>query len=124
MLLYLAGLQDIPNSLYEAAAIDGANRAQQFFRVTIPMLRPVTFLVVTLGLISTLQLFDQVALFGDAAPLESKVSLAFYVFRSAFPEGGASRIGMASAAALVLAFVTLIIVLLQRRLGVSEKGYA
>ena len=124
MIIYLAGLQDVPKSLYEAAAIDGATRAQQFFRVTVPMLRPVTFLVVTLGLISTLQLFDQVALFGDAAPLESRVSLAFYVFRSAFPEGGASRIGLASAAALVLAAITLVIVLLQRRFGVSERGYA
>ena len=124
MLLFLAGLQDVPDTLYEAAAIDGATPAQQFFRVTIPMLRPITFLVVTLSLIGTLQLFDQVALFGSAAPLESRVSLAYYVFLSAFPEGGQSQIGLSSAAALVLAGLTLLIVLLQRRFGISEQGYA
>ena len=124
MLLFLAGLQDVPGELYEAAAIDGAGPARQFLSVTVPMLRPVTFLVVTLSLIGTLQLFDQVALFGAAAPLESRVSLAYYVFLSAFPEGGESRVGLSSAAALVLAALTLVIVLLQRRFGVSERGYA
>ena len=124
MLLFLAGLQDVPDTLYEAAAIDGASQVEQFFQVTVPMLRPITFLVVTLSLIGTLQLFDQVALFGSAAPLESRISLAYYVFLSAFPEGGQSEIGLSSAAALVLALLTLFIVLLQRRFGVSERGYA
>ena len=124
MLLFLAGLQDVPETLYEAAAIDGATRVQQFFRVTVPMLRPITFLVVTLSLIGTLQLFDQVALFGSATPLESRISLAYYVFLAAFPEGGQSQIGLSSAAALVLAALTLLIVLLQRRFGISEQGYA
>ena len=124
MLLFLAGLQDVPDALYEAAAIDGATTVQQFFNVTVPTLRPVTFLVVTLSLIGTLQLFDQVALFGSAAPLESRISLAYYVFLSAFPEGGQSEIGLSSAAALVLAMLTLLIVLLQRRFGISDRGYA
>ncbi len=124
MLLFLAGLQDVPDTLYEAAAIDGATPLQQFFRVTVPLLRPITFLVVTLSLIGTLQLFDQVALFGSAAPLESRISLAYYVFLSAFPEGGQSRIGLSSAAALVLAALTLFIVLLQRRFGISDRGHA
>ena len=87
------------------------------------MVRPITFLVLTLSLIGTLQLFDQVALFGSAAPLESRISLAYYVFLSAFPEGGRSEIGVSSAAALVLAVLTLLIVLVQRRFGVSETGH-
>jgi multiple sugar transport system permease protein len=123
MLLYLAGLQDIPTSLYEAASLDGANRGQQFLNVTIPMLRPVTFLIVTMSLIGTLQLFDQVALFGDAAPLKSTVTLAYYVYSNVFPSAGESRVGIGAAAAIILALLTLLITLLQRRFVVSDKGY-
>jgi len=103
--------------------IDEASWWQQFTHVTIPMLRPVTFLVVTLSLIGTLQLFDQVALFGNAVPLESKITLAFFVYDSAFPSAAQSKIGLASAAAMVLGVLTLLVVLLQRRLGISEEGY-
>ncbi|WLD57571.1 sugar ABC transporter permease [Salinispirillum sp. LH 10-3-1] len=120
MLLYLAGLQSIPESLYEAARIEGASRWQQLRHVTWPRLMPVSFTVVTLGIIGTLQMFDQVALLGDAAPLESKVTLAYFTYHNAFPPGGSPRIGMASAAALVLATLTLILVLIQRAVGVSE----
>jgi multiple sugar transport system permease protein len=123
MLLYLAGLQDIPTSLYEAASLDGANRWQQFFNVTIPMLRPVTFLIVTMSLIGTLQMFDQVALFGDAAPAQSIITLAYYTYSNVFPSAGESRIGLAAAAAIVLGLLTLIATLLQRRFVGSDKGY-
>ena len=121
MLLFLAGLQSIPVALYEAAELDGAGRVRQFFYVTIPSLTPVTFAVVTLGIIGTLQMFDQVAILGDAAPLQSRITLAFYIYANAFPEGAASRIGMSSAAAILLGALTLIIVYLQRALGISDK---
>jgi len=121
MLIFLAGLQDIPKSLYEAAAIDGATPLQQFFNVTVPMLRPVTFLVITLSLIGTLQMFDQVALMGDAAPLDSIIVLAYYVYNNVF--SGEGKVGLASAAALILAGLTFAIVFLQRALGISEKAH-
>ncbi|ADD27398.1 carbohydrate ABC transporter permease [Meiothermus ruber] len=121
MLIFLAGLQDIPKSLYEAASIDGASPVQQFFSVTVPMLRPVTFLVITLSLIGTLQMFDQVALMGDAAPLDSIIVLAYYVYNNVF--SGEGQVGLASAAALILAGLTFAIVLLQRALGISEKAH-
>ncbi|RIH90465.1 Lactose transport system permease protein LacF [Calidithermus terrae] len=121
MLIFLAGLQDIPKSVYEAAAIDGATPLQQFFRVTVPMLRPVTFLVITLSLIGTLQMFDQVALMGDSAPLNSIIVMAYYVYNSVF--SGEGRIGEASAAALILAGLTFVVVFLQRTFGVSEKAH-
>jgi len=85
MLLYLAGLQNIPGSLYEAAEIDGATRWQMFRKITVPLLNPVTFAVVTLGLIGTLQMFDQVAILGAAAPIESRVTLAYYNYYNTFP---------------------------------------
>lgn len=121
MLIFLAGLQDIPKTIYEAASIDGASPLQQFFSVTVPMLRPVTFLVITLSLIGTLQMFDQVALMGDAAPLDSIIVLAYYVYNNVF--SGEGKVGLASAAALILAGLTFVIVLLQRALGISEKAH-
>ena len=122
MLLYLAGLQSIPTSLYEAAELDGVSRTRQFLRITVPLLAPVTFGVVTLSIVGTLQMFDQVAIMGNAAPIESRITLAYYTYYNTFPPGGSPRIGMASAGAIVLAALTLVIVFLQRRLGVSDRA--
>jgi multiple sugar transport system permease protein len=122
MLLYLAGLQSIPKMLYEAAEIDGATRWQMFTRITAPLLAPVTFAVVTLSLVGTLQMFDQVAIIGKAAPIESRVTLAYFTYYNSFPPGGTPQIGMASAAAIVLATISMIFVYLQRRFGISDKG--
>lgn len=115
MLLYLAGLQEIPRELYEAAAVDGASPWQQFRHVTLPQLRPITFLVVTLGLIGTLQMFDQVAVIGEQAPLDSVITLAYYVYSNVFPGGATPRVGQAAAAAMTLAALTLAVVLIQRK---------
>lgn len=114
MLLFLAGLQDVPRELYEAAAVDGATRWVAFTQVTLPHLQPVIFLVVTLGLIGTLQMFDQVAILGDQAPLESVITLAYYVYHWVFPGGAMPRVGLAAAGAVFLAILTLIVVLIQR----------
>ncbi|HHG91078.1 MAG TPA: sugar ABC transporter permease [Devosia sp.] len=121
MLLFLAGLQSIPGSLYDAAKMDGASSMQSFFSVTLPSLTPVTFAVVTLGLIGTLQMFDQVAILGAAAPLESRITLAYYTYYNTFPPGGSPNIGMASAAALTLGLLTLVIVFVQRQFGIKER---
>jgi multiple sugar transport system permease protein len=122
MLLFLAGLQSIPRSLYEAAELDGATAFQQFRDITVPAVAPVTFAVVTLGIIGTLQMFDQVAILGDAAPLQSRVTLAFYIYANAFPEGAAPRVGVSSAAAILLGVLTIILVYIQRRFGISDKS--
>lgn len=122
MLLFLAGLQSIPSGLYDAAEIDGANAFQRFRHITVPALRPVTFAVVTMGVIGTLQMFDQVAILGDAAPLASRATLAYYVYENAFPAGASSRIGMASAAALVLGILTIAVVYVQKSVGVKERA--
>lgn len=121
MLLYLAGLKEIPKELYEAAAVDGARGWQAFWHITVPQLRNVTFLVVTMGLIGTLQMFDQVAFIGEQAPLDAVITLVYFVYVYAFPSSAAPNIGMASAAAIFLAVLTLLIVLVQKRF-VSERG--
>ncbi len=115
MILYLAGLQGIPKALYEAAEVDGAKGWQKLWYITIPQLKHITFLIVTLGLIGTLQMFDQVKIIGGQAPLESTITLAYYVYHSAFPGASAPRIGMASAAAVILALLTLTVVLIQKK---------
>lgn len=120
MLIFLAGLQDIPPQLYEAARIDGAGPVRQFFSITTPSLRPVLFLVLTLSLIGTLQMFDQVAVYGDAVPLQSVITLAYYVYNRMFPGGTLPQVGTASAAAMFLAALTIGAVLLQRKLLKSE----
>lgn len=124
MLFFLAGLQGIPRSLYEAAAIDGTTPWQHTLYITVPMLRPVTFFVVTTGIIGTLQLFDQVSLLSATAPLESRISLAFFVYENVFPSSALPRVGLASAAALILALLTITVVLIQRRFVVREDGQA
>jgi len=120
MLMFLAALQDVPKSHYEAASIDGATPVQQFFYITVPSVQPVTFLVVTLGLIGTLQMFDQVAIFGDAVPLRSVITLAYFVYNRMFPGAQAPEVGFAAAAAMFLALLTLVVVLIQRRFIRSE----
>ncbi|MDT3683158.1 MAG: sugar ABC transporter permease [Trueperaceae bacterium] len=120
MLMFLAAMQDVPRSQYEAAALDGASPAQQFIYVTIPALQPVTFLVVTLGLIGTLQMFDQVAIFGSSVPLQSVITLAYFVYNRMFPGAQLPEVGFASAAAMFLALLTLVIVALQRTVLRSE----
>ena len=121
MLMFLAALQDVPKSYYEAASLDGATAWQQFRHITVPSVQPVTFLVVTLGLIGTLQMFDQVAIFGDAAPLQSVITLAYFVYDRMFPGAQLPEVGFASAAAMFLAVLTLIVVLVQRVFIPSER---
>ncbi|MCK4258231.1 MAG: sugar ABC transporter permease [Halanaerobiales bacterium] len=116
MLLYLAGLQDIPKELYEAAEVDGATKWHTFWYITVPQLRNITFLIVTMGLIGTLQMFDQVAIIGDQVPLNSVITLAYYVYVNIFPSSATPKVGLASAAAIFLAVFTLIIVFIQKKI--------
>lgn len=123
MLLYLAGLQDIPRELYEAAAVDGAEGRHVFRYVIIPQLKPITFLVVTMGLIGTLQMFDQVAILGEQAPRSSVITLAFYVYSNIFPSSASPNVGLASAAAIFLAVLTFGLVYLQKKVIGDGGGY-
>lgn len=121
MLIFIAGLQDVPGSLYEAASIDGAGPVRQFLSITVPSIRPVLFLVTTMGLIGTLQMFDQVAIFGDAVPQESVITLAYFVYDRMFPGAQLPEVGLASAAAMFLALFTFAAVMLQR-LVIKDRG--
>jgi multiple sugar transport system permease protein len=113
MVIYLAALQDIPESLYEAATIDGANRFDQLISITLPLLKPVTFFIVVMGIIGTFQLFDQSYIFsgGSGGPNNSTLTVVLLIYQYAFKN---LDMGYAAALALMLAGVIMGVTLIQR----------
>ncbi len=120
MIMFLAALQDIPSPLYEAADIDGATRWQQFWKITMPMLRPIVLLVVVLGTIGTLQIFDQVYLATAGGPLGTTNTPVYLVFTEALGTSGTIQMGYASALAYILFVIIFIVTFFQRRF--IERG--
>lgn len=114
MLIFLAGLQDIPTTLYEAAAIDGADRIQAFRHITIPMLRPVFFFVITVGVIGSFQVFDQIFVMTAGGPLDSTTTVAYLIYKWAFRDT-TIKMGQAAAVAVILTLIILTVTLIQRR---------
>lgn len=114
MILFLAGLQSVPRPLLDAATIDGATRWQRFRNVTLPMLSPITFLVVILAIIQGFQIFDQVVVMTSRTIAggvgRSATTITYHLYRSGFLE---TRYGYASAVALALFLIILAITVLQ-----------
>ncbi|MCC5800983.1 MULTISPECIES: carbohydrate ABC transporter permease [Rossellomorea] len=123
MVIYLAALQDIPDSLYEAAELDGASAIQKFFYVTVPFLRPVTSFVVIMGVIGTFQLFDQSYIFsgGSGGPNNSTLTVVLLIYQYAFKSLGS--MGYAAALAFALALIILVATLIQRKFSKEESLY-
>ena len=104
-MLFLAGLQNIPRTLYEAAALEGAGEWQMFRRVTLPLLRPVMVFVLVTSVTGSFQIFDTIAVTTNGGPLDSTRVIVHYIVQSAFSfykMGYASAMSMALAAAMVL----------------------
>jgi multiple sugar transport system permease protein len=120
MIMFLAALQDIDTSLYEASSIDGANGWQQFWRITLPLLRPIVLLVIVLGTIGTLQMFDQVYLATAGGPLGTTLTPVYQVFTEALGRNGPINMGYASALAFIVALIIFVFTFIQRR--VIERG--
>ncbi|MEH2168178.1 MAG: sugar ABC transporter permease [Nostoc sp.] len=120
MVIYLAALQDIPQTLYEAAELDGANGWQQFIRITLPLLAPVTFFVVAVGVIGTFQLFDQSYIFsgGTGGPNNATLTVVLLIYQAVFRN---LQMGYAAAIAFLLTAVIITITLIQRRLFGGER---
>ncbi|MBW4677114.1 MAG: sugar ABC transporter permease [Desmonostoc geniculatum HA4340-LM1] len=112
MVVFLAGLQAIPPSRYEAADLDGANAWQQFWHITLPGLRPTIIFVTITTAIFTLRSFEQVYVMTGGGPLNSTNLLVYYIYQEAFAQ---FDFGYAAAAATVLLAVTLVLVYLQLR---------
>jgi multiple sugar transport system permease protein len=120
MVIYLAALQDISPTLYEAAELDGANGWQKFIYITIPLLKPVTFFVVAMGAIGTFQLFDQSYIFsgGTGGPNNATLTVVLLIYQAVFRN---LQMGYAAAIAFLLSFVIIALTLIQRRFLGGEK---
>lgn len=104
MLIYLSGLQGIPTELYEAAKIDGAGKRTTLFRITIPMMTPVIFYNLIMGIIGSFQTFTQSFVMTDGGPSYSTYFYVLYLYKNAFKN---FKIGYASAQAWILFFIIL-----------------
>ena len=99
MVIFLAGLQNIPRSYYEAAQIDGAGGWHQFIRITLPMVSPTTFFVTIMTVISSFQVFDQAYVMTEGGPMRASYTFVYHIYKNAFID---YRMGNACASAMIL----------------------
>jgi multiple sugar transport system permease protein len=113
MVLFLAALQDIPTEVYEAAKLDGATTVRTFWSITLPLLRPIIFLVTVLGTIGTLQVFDQIYLMtNEGGPLGATTTVAYLIYHQAFKDNHLAR---SAAIGFILFIIIFLFFLVQRR---------
>lgn len=113
MIILLAGIQGIPEHLYESAKLDGANKFQQFLYITLPSLSPTLFMVLVLTIINSFQVFDLVSVMTDGGPGRSTNVLVFRIYQEAFIH---YRMGYAAAMSAVLFLIIMVISLIQFRM--------
>jgi multiple sugar transport system permease protein len=110
ILLFLAGLRNIPSELYEAAQLDGATRLQMFLRVTFPLLWPITVLCLTIQLILQMKIFDQVYLFSQGGQTRATMVMVQYIYEQAFQKNNG---GYSATIALALFVIVLVFSIFQ-----------
>lgn len=106
LVIYYAGIMGISKDLYEAAKVDGATSIQQFFKITMPMLKPITYLVVTLGIIWSFQVFDLAYLMTGGGPGRATITLVMGIYNAAFKQ---YKMGYACAMAMLLLVIVVVI---------------
>jgi multiple sugar transport system permease protein len=121
-IILLAGIQSISLDLYEAATVDGANKWQQFRHITVPSLRPILLLVVTLQVIASFNLVGQPQLMTGGGPGHETRPVLLYVYEVGFTQGQLYQLGQAAAMALIVAALMLVVSLLNFRLFSSERA--
>lgn len=121
MILYIGGLQNISSEIYEAARIDGAGRLQSVLHITVPLVKPTTYMVVTLGMINAFQIFDQIAAISKQSPLGSPAgstsTVVTFLYQQSFSY---MDMGYGSAAAMVLVVIIFVLSLLRNL--ISREG--
>jgi multiple sugar transport system permease protein len=120
MIIFLAGLQGIPASYMEAARMDGANRFQQFFNVTLPMLTPTIFFTMVMAILSSFQVFDIVFVLTGGGPGKASYTAVQHIYHLGFEN---ATFGPASAAAVILFAILLLVTLVQFRLQKRWVNY-
>ena len=118
MIIFLAGLQEIPSELYEAAEVDGANKFQQFFSITIPQLRNTIIFVVLATTILAFKLFDQVQVMTGGGPQNASMTTMVFVIKQGW---GQLKVGYASAASVIFFILVLGVSLIQRFILREER---
>lgn len=119
LVIYYAGIMGISKDLYEAAKVDGATSIQQFFKITLPMLKPITYLVVTLGVIWSFQVFDLAYLMTGGGPGRATVTLVMGIYNAAFKQ---YKMGYACAMAMLLLLIVVIINVIENLFFKERKG--
>lgn len=120
MMIFLAGLQNIPRELIEAAELDGAGPWKRFRYVTVPLLTPTIFFLTMVGVIGSLQVFNQAYVMTQGGPAHATLFYVLYLFQTAFER---FQMGYACAMALVLFIITLIVSLIQLAMGKKWVHY-
>jgi multiple sugar transport system permease protein len=108
-MIFLAGLQEIPPQLYEAAKIDGANRFQQLFVITVPMMTPTIYFNVVMGIIASFQVFGSAFIMTGGGPVNSTLFYVLYIYRHGFEF---LDMGYASAMSVILFLLILALTIL------------
>lgn len=112
VIMYLAGLQDIPSELYEAARIDGANSWQTFRNITLPSLSSLNTFIIPMSFIAASRIFGQIYTMTSGGPVGKTFVIVYYIYTEAFQN---FRLGIASAAAVILTLVSVAVTLIQLR---------
>ena len=118
MIFYLAGLQNIDPSIYEAARIDGASKFKQFTKITIPMLKPVILFTTIMSTIGTLQLFDEVVNLTGGGPGNSTLTLSQYIYNLSFVF--TPNYGYAATISYVIVIIVAVLAIIQFKIGGSK----
>ncbi|MDU2670489.1 carbohydrate ABC transporter permease [Clostridium hominis] len=119
MIMFLAGLQTIPESLYESAEVDGATGIQRFFKITVPMLSNTTFVVIILLVIEAFNMFESIFIMTSGGPLGSTSTIMYYIYEEGFRN---YNMGYASAIAWIFFAVIMVITLIQYRFRNEQGG--
>lgn len=115
MIFYLAGLQNIDPSIYEAAKIDGASSIKEFFHITVPMLKPIILLTTINSTIGTLQLFDEVVNITGGGPSDATVTISQYIYNLSFKF--TPNFGYASTVSYAILIMVVILSVIQFKIG-------
>ncbi|NLC69261.1 MAG: sugar ABC transporter permease [Clostridiaceae bacterium] len=119
MIIYLAGLAGIPESLYEAGKVDGASRFAMLFKITVPLVSPISFFIFVTTCIESFKTFEQVRIMTGGGPINSTTTIVHQIYMRAF---GEYKMGYASAMSIVLLIIIFGITLLNMRLGEEREG--
>ena len=120
MVIYLAGLQSIPEEMYDAAKVDGANTVQRLLYITIPLLKPTTFFLLVTSVIGTFQIFTEVYIMTNGGPLNRTTTIGYYLYTKAFRE---LDMGYATAMAFVLFAMIFVFTVLQWKYARGDVEY-